>query len=72
MCIGTQDDPVYNVTVTGIHFAHTTQTFLEQYMVPSGGDWSVHPYGMLYLEGTEYITVQNCTFDSPGGNGVFV
>ena len=41
-------------------------------MVPSGGDWSVHRNGAVYLEGTVKATVESCTFDSPGGNGIFV
>lgn len=45
---------------------------MEKYMVPSGGDWSVHRNGAVYLEGTVKATIERCTFDSPGGNGIFV
>lgn len=50
----------------------TTLTFLEKYMVPSGGDWTVHRNGMIYAEGTENLHIEGCTLDSPGGNGIFV
>ena len=70
--IGTQNYPVTNVTVRGITFQHSTQTFLEPYMVPSGGDWSVHRNGLIYIQGTENVMIEACTFDSPGGNGIFV
>ncbi|XP_057307631.1 uncharacterized protein LOC130645609 isoform X2 [Hydractinia symbiolongicarpus] len=70
--IGNKHKPVKNVSAKGLKFQHTTQTFLESYMVPSGGDWSVHRNGAVYIQSSEGVTVQGCTFDSPGGNGLFV
>ena len=69
---GSMDDPVYNITITNLTFAHTATTFLKSYEVPSGGDWSVHRGGALYVEGVDGFLLQNCLFDSPGGNGVFL
>ena len=34
-----------NLTLTG-----SRVTFLEQYEVPSGGDWSVHRGGALFVQ----------------------
>ena len=70
--IGSKDYPVENFTLSDTILRHSTQTFLEPYMVPSGGDWSVRRNGALFLEGTRKATIERCTFDSPGGNGIFV
>ncbi|XP_047122603.1 uncharacterized protein LOC101236102 isoform X1 [Hydra vulgaris] len=70
--IGSKDNPIINTAVSGLTLLHSTQTFMEPYQVPSGGDWSVHPNGMLFLEGTVNVTISNCIFNSPGGNGIFV
>jgi len=70
--VGSQDKPVKNVVVSGLILMGTTTTFLEPYMVPSGGDWTVHRNGMVYLEGTENVHIEGCILHSPGGNGIFV
>ena len=38
----------------------------------SGGDWSVHRGGTVFVEGAENVVVEECTFDAPGGNGLFL
>lgn len=47
--MGSKEDPVYNITIDGITFEDTRATFMENYLVPSGGDWSIHPYMLLLL-----------------------
>lgn len=69
---GSMDDPVFNITLQNIVFAHTAPTYLEKYEVPSGGDWSIHRGGTVFVEGADGILIRNCTFDSPGGNGLFL
>ena len=69
---GTIDNPVYNVTVVNITFTQTEPTFFEKYTAPSGGDWSIHRGGTVYVEGVDGFTIQNCLFDAPGGNGLFL
>ena len=70
--MGSQDKPVTNISITNLVFAHTATTYMSSYEVPSGGDWSVHRGGAVFVEGAENVVVENCLFDSPGGNGIFL
>ena len=39
----------------------------------SGGDWALDRFGAVFLEGTEFTTVEGCYFQQLDGNGaVFV
>ena len=69
---GSMDHPVYNITLMNITFMQTEPTYLEKYEVPSGGDWSIHRGGTVFVEGVDGFTMQKCQFDSPGGNGLFL
>ena len=69
---GTMDDPVYNISFVNLTFTHTEPTYLEPYEVPSGGDYTIHRGGAIFSEGVDGFTVQQCLFDSPGGNGLFM
>lgn len=64
--------PVHDVVFRGLTFTHTATTFMESYEVPSGGDWSIHRGGTVFIEGAERISIEDCTFDQVGGNGVFL
>ena len=69
---GSQTNPVQNIAISDITFAHTATTFLSDYEVPSGGDWAVHREAALVVEGAEGVNVSNCLFYSPGGNGLLL
>ena len=69
---GTQREPVKNITIANVTIAHSATTYMSSYEVPSAGDWSVHRGGAIFVEGAEGVLVQNCLFDSPGGNGIFL
>ncbi len=69
---GSQQGPVYNLTLSNVTFAHSATTFLKSYEVPSGGDWAVHRGGAVFVEGVNGFLLQNCLFDAPGGNAVFL
>jgi hypothetical protein len=43
---------------------------MRDYMVPSGGDWSVHQGGTMYLANTRNITVTHNLFTQLGSNGM--
>jgi hypothetical protein len=47
-------------------------TSANRSMAPGTGDWSIFPSAAVYLEGTEHVTVANCTFDEIGGNALFM
>ena len=69
---GSRDDPVRYIQFNGFHITETATTFLEPYEVPSGGDWSIHRGGAIFVDGAENIMIVNNTFDQVGGNGVFL
>ncbi|HUT30041.1 MAG TPA: right-handed parallel beta-helix repeat-containing protein [Sedimentisphaerales bacterium] len=70
--VGDQYEPVRNITLEGFRIAHTASTFLEEYSIPSGSDWSIHRGGAIFLEGARNCTIKDCWFDAVGGNGVFM
>jgi hypothetical protein len=61
-----------NITLKGLTLAHTTETYLQPYIVPSPGDWSIHRGGALFVEGVEDLAVVGCEFIRLGGNGIFL
>lgn len=69
---GTKDNLVYNITFVNLTLMHTEPTYLQPYEVPSGGDYTIHRGGAVYAEGIDGFTVQQCMFDSLGGNGLFM
>ena len=62
----------YDVTFSGIKFTETRATFLDQYEIPSGGDWALHRGGAFEIWDSSNVTVHGCLFDQIGGNGVLV
>lgn len=61
-----------NITLRGLTFAFTADTYLEPYVVPSPGDWSISRNGALFVSGAEHVTVESCAFVRVGGNAVFL
>jgi hypothetical protein len=59
-----------NILIQGLTLAQTTHTYMRDYMVPSGGDWSVHRGGTVYLTNTKNITITHNLFTQLGSNGV--
>jgi len=64
------EDPVQNVLIQGLVLTQTSNTYLRDYTVPSGGDWSVHRGGTMYLINTRNVTVTRNLFTELGSNGV--
>lgn len=69
---GSMDNPVMNITIANLTFTQTEPTYLSDYEVPSGGDWAIHRGGTVFVEGVDGFLLQNCIFDSPGGNALFL
>lgn len=69
---GTPERPARNVTFRGIGFRDTVKTYMEQWGVPSGGDWAVHRGGALLVEGAESVTVEECRFRRLDANAIFL
>jgi hypothetical protein len=69
---GSQENPVANVSFTGIAFTGGRPTFMEPRGQPSGGDWALERLGALLLEGTTGVTVSQCYFSRIDGNAIFL
>ena len=66
------DRSATNITLRGLEFAHAAETYLEPYIVPSPGDWSISRNGALFVAGAEDVVVDRCKFYRVGGNGIFL
>jgi hypothetical protein len=64
------ENPVNNVLIRGLILTQTSNTYMRDYMVPSGGDWSVHRGGTVYLTNTRNITITHSLFTQLGSIGV--
>ena len=60
---GTAITPVMGVSMSGFNLTGAAQTFLDSYEAPSGGDWSVHRGGAVFLHGAVNISLANINFD---------
>ena len=69
---GTQWTPVRDVRHSGIGFTATRYTYMDAHGVPSAGDWALDRVGAIFVQGTERVTFDNCTFDRLDGNAVMV
>lgn len=69
---GTQWNPVKDIKHSGITYKATRYTYMDPHGVPSAGDWALDRVGAVFLQGTEDITFDGCTFERLDGNGVMV
>ena len=64
------ENSVQNILIQGLTLTQTSNTYMKDYMVPSGGGWAVHRGGTMYLTNTRNITVTNNIFTQLGSNGI--
>ena len=64
------EDSVQNVLIKGLILTQTSSTYMQDYMVPGGGDWAVHRGGTIYLTNTKDIAITNNLFTQLGSNGI--
>jgi hypothetical protein len=64
------ENPANNILIQGLILTQTTDTYMRDFMVPSGGDWSVHRGGTIYLTNTKNITITHNLFTELGSNGL--
>ena len=67
-----QAAPVSRVRLSALTFKHAAPTYMEDYAVGSGGDYSLYQGGVVHMNGTANCTVDHNLFDAVGGNGVFL
>ena len=66
------EDSARNITIQGLIFTQTSHTYMRDYTVPSGGDWSVHRGGTIFLTNTQDVTITHNLLTQLGSNGVAV
>ena len=62
----------HDIALRGLTVGHSAPTYTADYEMPSGGDWSIHRGGALFLDGTEDVTIDGVTVAQAGGNGIFL
>lgn len=67
---GTQWKPVTDIKLTNIRYTATAPTYMERHAVPSAGDWALDRFAAVFLQGTEGVVIDNCTFEGLDGNAV--
>lgn len=63
---------VSNVAITNVGFRDSAATFMSEWSAPSGGDWSLHRGGAVFLENTTDIVIRRSTFRRLDGNALFL
>ena len=57
-------------------FTHTYRSLFDGtgqfFELVTASDWGIVRKGTVFMQNAENITIQNCTFDQIGGNGVFM
>ncbi|UJR19719.1 hypothetical protein I4U23_022853 [Adineta vaga] len=61
-----------NIVIRGLTLTQTTNTYMRDYMVPSGGDWSVHRGGTIFLTNTKNITITQNLLTELGSNAIAI
>jgi len=68
--VGTIENPVKNVTISGITFNNTQRTFMESYEPLLRSDWTIYRGAVLFFEGTENCVIKDNVFTNLGGNAI--
>jgi hypothetical protein len=63
---------VTNISISNLGFRDTASTYMSNWSVPSGGDWSIHRGGAIFMEDVNNIRIQNCKFSRLDGNAIFL
>jgi hypothetical protein len=69
---GSMENPVHDIVIREVVLKHTLRTFMKTKEPLSRSDWTIYRQGMVFIEGAERISIENCEFDTPGGNAVFI
>lgn len=67
---GTAVLPAKNIRLSSLVFRHAAPTFMEEYTVPSGGDYAASRTAAVTCNGTWNTTIDHSLFDAVGGNAV--
>ncbi|WDF69016.1 PDZ domain-containing protein [Sphingobacterium oryzagri] len=70
--VGTEAQPVHDITVKGIHFVHTAPTFMKTTEPLLRSDWTIYRQGAIKITGAERCEVVDNDLYDLGGNAIFV
>ena len=70
--VGSEENPVQDINISGIRFEHAQRTFMEKYEPLLRSDWTIYRGAALFLEGAQNVSIQNCEFTNLGGNAILV
>jgi hypothetical protein len=67
-------DGASNITIENVGFRDTVPTYhpKSNWSAPSGGDWSLHRGGAIFLENVTNVTIRGCQFRRLDGNAIFL
>ena len=70
---GTQLDPVKRLTLRNLTFTATRETMLDgRWTTPSGGDWALNRNGAVFVEGSQGLVIEHCTFTRLDSTALFL
>ena len=69
---GSEQARVHDITIRALVFRHTLRTFMKTKEPLLRSDWAICRQGMVFVEGAERVSIENCEFDTPGGNRIFL
>jgi hypothetical protein len=69
---GSPNQPVQHIHLQGFTFQHAKRTFMENREPLLRSDWTTARSGACYLRNAESCSIQDCSFDQLGGNGIFL
>ncbi len=69
---GKMDKPVKNISINNISFTQTARSFMLVKEPLLRSDWTIYRGGAILLDGTENVSISNCSFFELGGNAIFL
>jgi len=69
---GTMSAPVTDVSIIGLGMRDTAYTYMDPHSLPSGGDWSLERSAVVFVEGSERVTIEGNVFERVDGNAVIL
>ncbi len=68
--VGSIENPVKDVSISGISFQNTRRTFMEDFEPLLRSDWTIYRGSVVFLEGTENCKIEANEFVNLGGNAI--
>ena len=69
---GNSSKPIKNISINNISFTQTARSFMLTKEPLLRSDWTIYRGGAILVEGSENVSINNCSFFELGGNAVFV